>query len=95
MKKGTGKLLAGIAITGAFCYKAAKRMGIIDRIRYKDEYEALDRYVKSHYPTAKVSPLEETDTGFVCVVTKPEGSMILLSMTEASDGVYVFSEKNI
>lgn len=95
MKKSTGKLLAGIAIAGVFCYKAAKRMGIIDKLRYKDEYEALDRYVKSHYPTAKLSPLEETDTGFVCVVTKPEGNMILLSMTEANDGVYVFSEKNI
>ena len=95
MKKSTGKLLAGVAITGAFCYKVAKRMGIIDRIKYKEEYEALDRYVESHYPTAKVSPLEETDTGFVCVVTKPEGNMILLSMTEANDGVYVFSEKKL
>ena len=39
MKKRTGKLLAGIAITGAFCYKVAKNMGIIDKLRYKDEYK--------------------------------------------------------
>lgn len=95
MKKSTGKLLVGVAVAGAFCYKAAKRLGVIDRIKYKDEYEALDRYVKGHYPTAKASPLEKTDTGFICVITKLEGNMVLLSMTEASDGVYIFAEKDI
>ena len=82
--------LSAAAILGA---KAVKNSGIVDKILYKKEYEAAKRYINAHHPHSRFTNLEKTDTGFVCVVTKPDNKKIALTMTKASEGVYVFSEK--
>ena len=82
--------LSAIAILGA---KAVKNSGIVDKIVYKKEYEAAKRYINTHHPHSRFTNLEKTDTGFVCVVTNPDNKKIALTMTKASEGVYVFSEK--
>ena len=82
--------LSALAVLGA---KAVKDSGIVEKIAYKKEYDAVKRYISAHYPHSRFTNLEKTDTGFVCVVTIPEGKKIALTMTKASEGVYVFSEK--
>lgn len=82
--------LSAIAVLGA---KAVKNSGIVDKIVYKKEYEAAKRYINTHHPHSRFTNLEKTDTGFVCVVTNPDNKKIALTMTKASEGVYVFSEK--
>lgn len=82
--------LSAIAVLGA---KAVKNSGIVDKIIYKKEYEAAKRYINTHHPHSRFTNLEKTDTGFVCVVTNPDNNKIALTMTKASEGVYVFSEK--
>lgn len=93
MKKPVKLLaLSALAVLG---YKAAKDAGIVDKVVYKKEYEAAKRYINAHHPHSRFTNLEKTDTGFVCVVTTAENKKIALTMTKASEGVYVFSEKQL
>ena len=82
--------LSAIAILGA---KVVRDSGIVDKIVYKKEYEAAKRYINAHYSRSGFTNLEKTDSGFICVVTTAEGKKIALTMTKASEGVYVFSEQ--
>lgn len=93
MKNKLSKLLAvsAAAFTG---YKIAKTIGLVDKIVYKKEYEAAKKYIDAHYPNSKFSPLEKTDTGYVCIITTSD-EKIILSMTRANEGIYIFSEKKI
>ena len=94
MKNKFGKLLA-VATVAAAGYKIAKNTGIIDKVIYKKEYESCKKYIDAHYPHSRFTNLEKTDTGFVCVVTTAEDKTIILTMTRANEGIYIFSEQAI
>ena len=94
MKNKLGKLLA-VATAAAAGYKIAKSTGLIDKVVYKKEYEAAKKYIDARYPHSRFTSLEKTDTGFVCVITTPQDEKIILTMTRANEGIYIFSEQII
>ncbi len=94
MKNKLGKII-GTATVLAAGYKIAKSTGLIDKVVYKKEYESCKKYIDAHYPHSKFTSLEKTDTGFVCIVTTPENQQIILTMTKANEGIYIFSEQKI
>ena len=93
MKSKLSKLLA-ISATAFAGYKIAKDMGVGGKIVYKKEYEAAKKYIDAHYPHSKFTPLEKTDTGYVCIITTSD-EKIILTLTKANEGIYIFSEQRI
>lgn len=90
MKK-ISKILA-VSAAAAFVYKLAKDCGAVDKVMYKKEYEAAKRYINNHYPHSRFTNLEKTDAGFMCVVTTEDKTKIILTMTNAGEDIYIFSE---
>lgn len=94
MRKNNRKipLIAGIA--AAELYRFYKGKGVFNGLRYKKQHRAIADYLDGHYPNAVYSPVAETEDGWSCIVTVP-GGKIVLYLTCASDGTYIFWEKKI
>ena len=90
-KKRSGlPVLLGIAAWEAYRYYKGK--GIFNKIRYKQQHEAVSNYLETHYPNAFYSDIAETDDGWSCIVND-NGRRIFLHLTRTDDGVFVFWEK--
>ena len=86
--KGKKALYAVAGVALMYCYANGK--GIFNRIRFKNEIESIKRYVETHYPGAKVGKVEAHDNGkYVCPISY-NGRKILLVITKADNGMYVF-----
>lgn len=75
-------------------YRFYKGKGIFNKVRYKKQHEAVSSYIDAHYPDAFYSDITETGTGWSCIVHS-KNTKIMLYMSKASDGRYVFWEKTI
>ena len=92
MSKKNGKLpvLLGIAVWEA--YRFYKGKGIFNKIRYKEQHDAVINYMETHYPNAFYSDIIEAENGWSCIIT--DGARrIVLYMTKTEDGTFVFWEK--
>ena len=88
--KGKGKkaLLAVAGVALAYCYANGK--GVFNKIRFKNEADAVKRYVETHYTGAKIGKIEAHDNGkYVCPISY-DGGKILLVITKTDNGMYVF-----
>ncbi|MBR4720207.1 MAG: hypothetical protein IK057_00435 [Clostridia bacterium] len=92
MSKNSRKLpvFVGVAIWEA--YRFYKGKGIFNKLRYKQQHEAVSNYLETHYPNALYSDIIEVDSGWSCVVTDG-GRKIMLYFTRAEDGTFIFWEK--
>ena len=65
---------------------------MFNRSRFKDQHDAVSRYVDAHYPGAVYSPIHATDNGWITVITTRDNTMISLFVTKCEDNVYIFKE---
>lgn len=92
-KKGSKlTLLAGIAVLGA--YRFYKGKGVFNKVRFKEQHQAVSDYLENHLPGAFYSEITHTDDGWSCVVNN-QGKQFVLYMTKSPDGVFVFWEKEV
>lgn len=84
--------LTAVAAT-ATLYSAVTGKGIFNRMRFKNEHDAIARYVESNYPGAVYSPVQKTEMGYAVVIRRPNrSSKIMLYAMPCEDGHYVFKE---
>lgn len=84
--------VAGLAVAGVYNY--VKGNGIFNKSRFKNEHDALARYVDAHYKNAFYSPIAQTDNGWVSVITTLEGKQISVTISKF-DNTYVFKETEL
>ena len=90
-KKKLFALTATAAV--ATLYSAATGKGIFNHMRFKNEHDAIARYVESNYPGAMYSPVQKTEKGYAVIVRRPNrSSKIMLYAMPSGDGHYVFKE---
>jgi hypothetical protein len=73
-------------------YSAVKGKGIFNHMRFKNEHDAIARYVEGNYPGAVYSPVQQTELGYSVVIKRPNKSRVLLYVMTTGDGNYVFKE---
>ena len=62
MKKKTMLCLASAAALGI--YSAVEGKGPFNKLKFKDQHEAVAKYMQTHYPKSLYSPITETDKGW-------------------------------
>lgn len=94
MRKKVSKipLLIGLAAVGV--YRFSKGKGMFNKVRFKEQHQAVSDYIESHFPGALYSDITPTDDGWSCVVNNM-GTRFVLYMTKSADGVFVFWEKEL
>lgn len=91
-KRSTKLILLGAAALGA--YNLYKGKGAFNKVRFKEQHQAVSDYLESHFPNSTYSEITPTDEGWSCVVnTYPKN--FVLYMTKTNDGMFVFWEKEI
>lgn len=88
-KKLTGMIFTAAALTA---YSALTGKGIFNKMRFKNEHEAIGRYVDGNYPGAVYSPIQKTELGYAAIIRRPNAAKILLYAMPTVDGHYVFKE---
>lgn len=87
------KLLKYTAAAAALtAYSAVTGKGIFNKIRFKNEHDAIARYVEGNYPGASYSPVQKTEMGCAVVVRRPNKTKLMLYVTKSPDGHYIFRE---
>ena len=90
MKTKTLIMLAGAAALGAYSFIEGK--GPFNKLKFKDQHDAVSRYVETHYPNALYSPIVETPNGWTTSVRRFGMEPVILYITKSEDGMYIFSE---
>lgn len=73
-------------------YRFYKGKGIFNKLRYKQQHDALCHYLETHYPNAFYSDIVEADEGWSCIVTDGNRKIVVY-MTKTDGGTFVFWEK--
>lgn len=94
-KKLNPLLTLTVTAAAAGLYNYIKGNGIFNKSRFKNQHDAVSRYVEAHYPNAFYSPIISTDTGWLTVITTKDDKRISLSITKCENSVYVFKETPI
>ena len=84
---------AGLAVAGVYHY--VKGNGVFNKSRFKNQHDAVSRYVNAHYPGAVYSPIQAFSEGWITVITTPENKNITLTITKCNENVYVFKEGDL
>lgn len=90
MKKKTLFMLAGAAAIGA--YSAIEGKGPFNKIKFKDQHDAVSRYIETHYNGALYSPISKTQNGWVTIIRRFNQPNIVLYITKDDMGNYIFTE---
>ena len=93
MKKKNMFLLASAAAVGV--YGALTGKGMFNKPRFKEQHDAISRYVNGHYPGATYTPISATQRGYMTVIKRFMKPDIMLYAYKSTDGVYVFNESEI
>lgn len=87
------KLLAFAATAAAVtAYSAVTGKGIFNKYRFKNEHEAIAKYVESNYPGAVYSPVQKTEQGYAVIIRRPNMAKVMLYVMPTERGDYVFHE---
>lgn len=81
-----------VAAAAVTLYSAIEGKGIFNHIRFKNEHDAIARYVESNYPGAAYSPVQKTELGYAVIIKRPKSSNVMLYATQCQDGHYIFKE---
>ncbi len=93
MKKNKWFMVAAVAAAGA--YGIIRGKGVFNKPRFKEQHDAVSRYVEGHYPNSTYSPIEATENGWATIIRRVNGPQIFLYITKTDDGVYVFNETSV
>ena len=92
MSKKRSKLPIFLGFVAWEAYRYYKGKGIFNKLRFKDQHDALSHYLETHYPDATCSDIVEANGGWSCII-KDEDREIVIYITKTDEGVYLFSEK--
>lgn len=93
MKKSSKKLLTlAVTAAAATAYSAITGKGIFNKYRFKNEHEAIAKYVESNYPGAVYSPVQKTEQGYAVIIRRPNMAKVMLYVMPTDGGDYVFHE---
>lgn len=93
MAKKKSTLLTVLGAAAAYgIYSAVTGKGIFNKPHFKEQHDAVSRYVDSHYPRARYTPIEQTQNGWMTIITKSDFSRVMLYLSKAENGVYIFKE---
>lgn len=90
MKKRTLFLIAGAAAIGAV--SAAEGFGPFNKLKFKEQHDAVSRYVQTHYPHALYSPISQTKDGWVTVIRSIRRPPVMLYISSGPNGEFIFRE---
>lgn len=90
MKKRNVVLLATVAAAGV--YSAINGKGIFNKVRFREQHDAISRYVDAHYKNAVYTPIEQAGDGWATVIIRQRKPKILLYVMRAENGMYIFNE---
>lgn len=93
MKKNKWFIVATVAAAGA--YGIIRGKGVFNKPRFKEQHDAVSRYISSHYPNAAYSPIEATENGWATIIKRIGEPQIFLYVTKTKEGVYVFNETTV
>lgn len=93
MKKKSALILTAAAVTGI--YSVVNGKGIFNKIRFKEQRDAVERYVAGHYLRAVFTPITAAGNGWTTIILRHGMPKIFLYLTRSADNVYVFHESNI
>lgn len=89
MKKSS-KILIAVGAGVVLGYSIYKGKGIFNKIRFKRQFEALENYVDTHYPDAKIGAIVPFETGWNCTVTRGDQT-IAIHMVENNGTGFMFN----
>lgn len=90
MKKKTAFWIAGAAALGI--YSALEGRGPFNKLKFRNQHDAVSKYVETHYPNALYSPISKTENGWVTIIRRFNQPNIVLYIAKTSDGMFVFDE---
>lgn len=93
MKKKNALILAAAAAAGV--YSAVNGKGIFNKLRFKEQHDAVARYVDGHYPRAAYTPITAAGNGWTTVIHRPGMQKVFLYLTRSPENVYVFHETKV
>ena len=94
MSKSKKKVAFLLGLAALEAYRFYKGKGIFNKIRFKEQHDAIANYLETHYPKAFYSDVTETPEGWSCVINNRE-EKIILYMTKTPEGMFVFWEKKV
>lgn len=80
------------AAAAGLAYSALSGKGIFNKSRFREQHEALARYVDGNYPNCSYSNITAHGGGWASVVKRFGKPIAFLYFTKSADGVYVFTE---
>ncbi len=86
---------AAASLVSAGVYHYIKGTGIFNKYRFKNQHDAIARYVDAHYKGAYYSPINTIPNGWITVITTKDSNQITLTVTCSSDNMYIFKETPI
>lgn len=90
MKKNKWFMVAAVAAAGA--YGIVRGKGVFNKPRFKEQHDAISRYISNRYPGAAYSPIETAAKGWATVIKRAGAPKILLYVTKSAEGIYIFHE---
>lgn len=91
MKKKSKIFLGTLAVATA--YGAVTGKGVFNKWRFKDQHNAISRYVNGHYPNAVYTPITAAGGGWATVIIRLGRPKVFLYITRSDDGIYIFHER--
>lgn len=91
LKNGT--IFAAAAAAAAYSAFAGK--GFFNKPRFRDQHEALGKYVESNYPDCTYSPITMHGRGWSSCVRRQGRVVSNIYFSRGSDGVYIFTESKV
>ena len=86
----TGTIIS--AVLGALTYSVVAGKGLFNRPRFRDQHEALTKYMDNNYPGCIYTPITMHGNGWSSAVIRNGQKICLLYFTKGKDGIYIFKE---
>lgn len=80
------------AAAAATVYSAVAGKGFFNKPRFKEQHEALAKYVDSNYPDCTYSAITMHGRGWSSTVRRKGRLVCFVYFSKSTDGVYVFTE---
>ncbi len=92
----TGKRAKHIAMlvtaAGATAYSVIAGKGVFNKPRFKEQHEALSKYVDSNYPDCTYSPITLHGKGWSSAIKRRGSVVVFVYFAKSDNGVYIFTE---
>ncbi|MBQ3427665.1 MAG: hypothetical protein IJH37_11085 [Clostridia bacterium] len=80
------------AAAAAAVYSAVTGKGFFNKPRFREQHEALGKYMENNYPGCTYSPISIHGRGWSSCVRRMGIPVCYLYFSKSEDGTYVFTE---